>query len=116
MSQAKSAEKVVQEIRRQTRRQFSAEEKIRIVLEGLRSEERIAAAATGTPRAGCHPCRRRTAEPVVEWTSPGRRQRSPRRQADRRPAARRWCADSAWWASSGRHVDHRDRRRVMISM
>ena len=29
---------------------------------------------------------------------------------------RRWCADSARWASSGRHVDHRDRRRVMISM
>ena len=28
----------------------------------------------------------------------------------------RWCADSARWASSGRHVDHRDRRRVMISM
>ena len=28
----------------------------------------------------------------------------------------RWCADSARWASSGRHVAHRDRRRVMISM
>ena len=25
-------------------------------------------------------------------------------------------ADSARWASSGRHVAHRDRRRVMISM
>ena len=35
-------EKVVQEIRRKTRRQFSAEEKIRIVLEGLRGEESIA--------------------------------------------------------------------------
>ena len=32
------------------------------------------------------------------------------------PSLRRWCADSARWASSGRHVDHRDRRRVMISM
>ena len=32
------------------------------------------------------------------------------------PGERRWCADSARWASSGRHVDHRDRRRVMISM
>ena len=31
-------------------------------------------------------------------------------------SGRRWCADSARWASSGRHVDHRDRRRVMISM
>ena len=35
-------EKVVEEIRRKTRRQFSAEEKIRIVLEGLRGEESIA--------------------------------------------------------------------------
>ena len=33
-----------------------------------------------------------------------------------RPVEWRWCADSARWASSGRHVDHRDRRRVMISM
>ena len=32
-------EKVVQDIRRKTRRRFSAEEKIRIVLEGLRGEE-----------------------------------------------------------------------------
>jgi len=36
MSHAKSAEKVVQDIRRRTRRRFSAEENIRIVLEGLR--------------------------------------------------------------------------------
>ena len=34
--------RVVQEIRGKTRRQFSAEEKIRIVLEGLRGEESIA--------------------------------------------------------------------------
>ena len=34
MSKAKSAEKVVQDIRRKTRRRFSAEEKIRIILEG----------------------------------------------------------------------------------
>jgi transposase len=37
-----SAEKVVKDIRRKTRRRFSAEEKIRIVLEGLRGEESIA--------------------------------------------------------------------------
>jgi transposase len=37
-----SAERVVKEIRRVTRRQFSAEEKIRIVLGGLRGEESIA--------------------------------------------------------------------------
>jgi transposase len=36
------AEEVVKDIRRATRRQFSAEEKIRIVLEGLRGEESIA--------------------------------------------------------------------------
>ncbi len=36
------AEQVVNDIRRATRRQFSAEEKIRIVLEGVRGEESIA--------------------------------------------------------------------------
>ena len=36
------AERVVREIRRATRRQFSAEEKIRIVLTGLRGEDSIA--------------------------------------------------------------------------
>jgi len=37
------AERVVRDIRRRTRKQHSAEEKIRIVLEGLRGEESIAA-------------------------------------------------------------------------
>src|SRR5205809_2937406 len=37
-----TAEKVVKDIRRATRKQYSAEEKIRIVLEGLRGEESIA--------------------------------------------------------------------------
>ena len=37
-----SAEKAVRDIRRATRRQYSAEEKIRVVLEGLRGEESIA--------------------------------------------------------------------------
>jgi transposase len=41
------AEPVLKNIRRQTRRQYSAEEKIRIVLEGLRGEESIS-----------EPCRR----------------------------------------------------------
>src|SRR6266513_4438265 len=36
------AEQVVKDIRRATRRQFSAEEKIRVVLEGLRGEDSIA--------------------------------------------------------------------------
>ena len=39
----KSAEKIIREIKRNTRRKFSAEEKIRIVLEGMRGEESIAA-------------------------------------------------------------------------
>ena len=37
-----SAEQVVKDIRRATRRQYSAEEKIRIVLDGLRGEHSIA--------------------------------------------------------------------------
>ena len=37
-----SAEAVVRDIRRQTRKKYSAEEKIRIVLEGLRGEDSIA--------------------------------------------------------------------------
>ena len=37
------AEKVIKDIRRATRKQYSAEKKIRIVLEGLRGEESIAA-------------------------------------------------------------------------
>ena len=36
------AEDAIRDIRRATRRHFSAEEKIRIVLEGLRGEESIA--------------------------------------------------------------------------
>ena len=42
MGKEASPERVVQEIRRKTRRRFSAEEKIRIVLEGLRGEESLA--------------------------------------------------------------------------
>ncbi len=37
------AEKTGRDIRRRTRKQYSAEEKIRIVLEGLRGEDSIAA-------------------------------------------------------------------------
>lgn len=42
MSENPGPEKVVREIRRKTRRKFNSEEKIRIVLEGLRGEESIA--------------------------------------------------------------------------
>ena len=40
--QSSDPESVVREIRRKTRRKFSADEKIRIVLEGLRGEASIA--------------------------------------------------------------------------
>lgn len=39
---SKSSESLVRDIKRRTRRKFSSEEKIRIVLEGLRGEESIA--------------------------------------------------------------------------
>jgi transposase len=41
-SQPDGAEKLVRDIRRATRRHFSAEDKIRIVLEGMRGEDSIA--------------------------------------------------------------------------
>ena len=42
MKEKPGSEKIVREIRRKTRRKFSSEEKIRIVLEGLKGEETIA--------------------------------------------------------------------------
>jgi transposase len=42
MTNKRSTEKTVRDIRRATRRHYSAEEKIRIVLEGLRGEDSIA--------------------------------------------------------------------------
>ncbi len=42
MSRKSGPEKVVREIKRKTRRKYSTEEKIRIVLHGLRGEESIA--------------------------------------------------------------------------
>ena len=42
MSSKDGAEKTVRDIRRKTRKQYSAEEKIRIVLAGLRGEDSIA--------------------------------------------------------------------------
>ena len=50
--QNKNPKKVIKEIQRQTRRKFSAEEKIRIVLEGLRGEDSI---ATICRREGINP-------------------------------------------------------------
>jgi len=47
-----SPESIVREIKRKTRRKYSAEEKIRIVLEGLRGEQSIADLCR---REGIHP-------------------------------------------------------------
>ena len=52
MTEKKSVEKTVREIRRKTRKKYSAEEKIRIVLEGLRGEDTIAELCR---REGIHP-------------------------------------------------------------
>ena len=41
-SKQSSDERMVKDIKRKTRKQYSAEEKIRIVLDGLRGEESIA--------------------------------------------------------------------------
>ena len=43
MSAGDPAERTVRDVRRKTRKQYSAEEKIRIVISGLRGEESIAA-------------------------------------------------------------------------
>ena len=42
MTEKRRLEKTVRDIRRRTRKKYSAEEKIRIVLEGLRGKESIA--------------------------------------------------------------------------
>ena len=43
MGRTNSSESIVRDIKRRTRKKYSAEEKIRIVLEGLRGEDSIAA-------------------------------------------------------------------------
>jgi hypothetical protein len=48
MADQSSAEAMVREICRKTRRRFSPEEKIRIVLEGLRGEESITECCAST--------------------------------------------------------------------
>ena len=66
MKEKVSAEDRVREIRRKTRKKYSSEEKVRIVLEGLRGEESIAAPV---------PTRRNSVEsvlPVEQGVSRGR--------------------------------------------
>jgi transposase len=65
VSEKESAEQVVKNIRRATRRHFSAEDKVRSVLEGLRGEDSIAELAA---RKGSI----RTVLPLVERVLGGR--------------------------------------------
>ena len=51
-----SGERIVKDIKRKTRKRYSAEEKIRIVLDGLRGEESVAELCRqeGISQAMCH--------------------------------------------------------------
>ncbi len=74
-SKKQSSEAAVRDIRRKTRRRFSTEEKIRIVLDGMRGELSVAEL-----------CRR---APPLQAPSPGiRRSSSTRIPPDRSPCAR----------------------------
>jgi transposase-like protein len=65
MAKGQSAEKAIKDIRRKTRRRFSAEEKIRIVIEGMRGENSISDAVS--PQRHCG----ESVLPVVERLSRG---------------------------------------------
>src|SRR5271167_730071 len=71
------AEEAIKDIRRATRRHFSAEEKIRIVLEGLRREESVAELCRGAQgrvrrwRPGSVRFRARAQSPGPSGPSPG---------------------------------------------
>src|SRR3954453_1963551 len=74
-----SSERIVRDIRRATRKQYSAEEKIRIVLDGLRGEHSVAELCRRegiAPRACITPGRRsswRLASGALRATLRGRR-------------------------------------------
>ena len=51
MAKRESAEKAIKDSRRKTRRRLSAEEKIRIVMEGLRDEDSVAELCRRSARA-----------------------------------------------------------------
>jgi hypothetical protein len=108
------AEQVVKDIRRATRRHFSAEDKIRIVLEGLRGEgqhrralpsrrhrpEPLLPLVEGLPRGG-----QRSGWPV---TRRGRRPRTRSRTcAVRHPPSRRSSPSSPWRTVCSSSVENR---------
>ena len=77
------AEQVVRDIRRATRKHHSAEDKIRVVLEGLRGEESIAAPCAGaraSPRASTMPGPKSPWRPASgAWRATRRARRPPTR-------------------------------------
>lgn len=74
-----SAEKDIKEIRRRTRRKFSAEEKIRVVLAGLRGEASIAelCRGNGLPKGSTTAGRRSAWRPASVGLRATRRARPP---------------------------------------
>src|ERR1700749_512803 len=100
-----SSERLVRDIRRATRKQYSAEEKIRIVLDGLRGESSIAelcsreGIAEGLITAG----RRSSWKPAsVGWRATQRGRQRQAHDDDARPVGR----DQA---RAGRAGAHRER-------
>ena len=83
-----TAERTVRDIRRKTHKQYSAEEKIRIVVSGLRGEDSIA-----------EPCRREGIAESLYYSVP--RRRFPLRSM---PHVSRISTAGAVWVS---HLTHR---------
>jgi len=85
-----ATDKLVRGIKRKTRKQYSAEEKIRIVVAGLRGEESIAALCRreGIAESRIIPGRRsfsRPGKPGCRVTRPVRRRRPRSRTCGRNP-------------------------------
>src|SRR6478752_6878135 len=117
------AEQVVKEIRRATRRQFSAEEKIRIVLTGLRGEDSIAELCrregivenlyyrwskefleAGKKRLAGDTARAATSDEVKESASGGQRVEGGGRRAHAREPAAEKKHDRSWGGRRMRYL------------
>ena len=106
------AEDAIRDIRRATRRHFSAEERIRIVLEGLRGEESISATCTGHALA-LDAVRVR---PSTSSLRPHRRRGSSAQHRARSPIAHRGHAAARERARRGRQRDRNTSDRPPMPM
>ena len=79
---SEAAEKTVRDIRRATRRQYSAEEKVRIIIAGLRGEDSCRRAV---PQGGHQP---ESLLSLVEGLPGGGQEAAGRRYRARRPATK----------------------------